>query len=154
MESGAGASTVAGHNVSTKSATRSGRSTPLSGSLTIVASGAERPSSDEFFSGHSNCALVDSSTFSKHCAQPSSNTTLSDVDEQCASVTAAPSTTSMSDSPLAQLAQLRFVPSARTKREELHSSSDWSLYLFGPQQRVVAFCLHEDCVKAGERSTQ
>ena len=43
---------------------------------------------------------------------------------------------------------LRFVETARSKAEELQSGPCWSLYLYGPQEKVVAFCLHEECVKA------
>ena len=43
---------------------------------------------------------------------------------------------------------LRFVEAARTRSEELTSGPCWSLYLYGPQEKVVAFCLHEQCVKA------
>lgn len=43
---------------------------------------------------------------------------------------------------------LRFVDTARTRSEELQSGPCWSLYLYGPQDRVVAFCLHEECVTA------
>ena len=42
---------------------------------------------------------------------------------------------------------LRFVATARTRTEELHSGPWWSLYLYGPLSRVVAFCLHPDCVR-------
>ena len=51
---------------------------------------------------------------------------------------------------------LVFVDKARTKSEkseELESGPCWSIYLYGPQQRVVAFCLHADCVLARQEET-
>ena len=43
---------------------------------------------------------------------------------------------------------LRYVETAHVRKEELMSDTCWSLYLYGPRQRVVAFCLHDKCVMA------
>jgi len=43
---------------------------------------------------------------------------------------------------------LRYVDTARAKGGEmLESGPCWSVYLYGPQEKVVAFCLHADCVR-------
>ena len=45
---------------------------------------------------------------------------------------------------------LTFVETARARgvKEVLRSGPCWSFYLYGPHKRLVAFCLHAECVKA------
>ena len=44
---------------------------------------------------------------------------------------------------------LRFVKERKVKAEKkpLQSGALWSLYLYGPHDVLLAFCLHEDCVR-------